>query len=150
MKKDQYIKQLFSSRKLSTDEEYAQFEAALQGLYECATVDDTIEICKAFDDDTKDDEVMFGIIHLIEHFRGEQYLKTIAICTPDMSDAHDWAMILNKRIINSAQFFDKYVEIIKLLGKEHKEKILKLLLDVKNDNPQKFGEKIDMLFDQVG
>ena len=59
---------------------------------------------RSFCDDTKDDEVMFGIIHLIEQLQGEEYLKTIAICTPDMKDAHDWAMTLNKRIINSQKY----------------------------------------------
>ncbi len=149
MEKDKYIKQLFSSRKLSTYEEHVLFEDALQALHACATVDDVSEICKAFYNDTQDEEVMFGIIHLIEQFCGEQYLKVIAMCTPNMSDAHEWAMILNKRIINSTKFFDKYIEVINLLEKEYKEKILKLLLDVKNDNPQKFGEKIERLFNQV-
>ena len=74
------------------------FEGALQALHLNITIDDIAEICKAFDDDTKDDEVMFGIIHLIEQLQGEEYLKKIAICTPDMKEAHDWAMTLNKRI----------------------------------------------------
>ena len=29
------------------------------------------------------------------------------------------------------------------------QKILKLLVDVKNDNPKKFGDKIDMLIERV-
>ena len=107
------------------------------------------EICKAFDDDTKDDEVMFGIIHLIEQLQGEEYLKKIAICTPDMKEAHDWAMTLNKRIINSQKYFEKYIEIIGDLEKEYKEKILKLLVDVKNDNPKRFGDKINMLIERT-
>lgn len=43
---------------------------------------------------------MFGIIHLMKQLQGEEYLRKIAICTPDMKEAHDWAMTLNKRIIN--------------------------------------------------
>lgn len=113
------------------------------------TIDDIAEICKAFDDDTKDDEVMFGIIHLIEQLQGEEYLKKIAICTPDMKEAHDWAMTLNKRIINSQKYFEKYIEIIGDLEKEYKEKILKLLVDVKNDNPKRFGDKINMLIERT-
>ena len=101
------------------------------------------------DDDTKDDEVMFGIIHLIEQLQGEEYLKKIAICTPDMKEAHDWAMTLNKRIINSQKYFEKYIEIIGDLEKEYKEKILKLLVDVKNDNPKRFGDKINMLIERT-
>lgn len=73
------------------------FEGALQALHMSISIDDIADICKAFCDDTKDDEVMFGIIHIIEQLQGEEYLKTIAICTPDMKDAHDWAMTLNNR-----------------------------------------------------
>ena len=107
------------------------------------------EVCKAFCDDTKDEEVMFGIIHLIEQLQGEEYLETIAICTPNMNEAHDWAMTLNKRIINSQKYFEKYIEIIGKLEKEYKEKIIKLLVDVKNDNPKRFGDKIDMLIERT-
>ena len=122
MDKKNQIQQLINSRKLSTDEEYVLFEGALQALHLNITIDDIAEICKAFDDDTKDDEVMFGIIHLIEQLQGEEYLKKIAICTPDMKEAHDWAMTLNKRIINSQKYFEKYIEIIGDLEKEYKEK----------------------------
>lgn len=143
------IQQLINSRKLSTNEEYVLFEDALQALQMSITIDDIAEICKAFCDDTKDDEVMFGIIHLIEQLQGEEYLKKIAICTPDMRDAHDWAMTLNKRIINSQKYFEMYIEIIGELEKEYKEKILKLLVDVKNDNPKRFGDKIDIMIERT-
>lgn len=143
------IQQLINSRKLSSTEEYVLFEGALQALQMSITIDDIAEICKAFYDDTKDEQVMFGIVHLMEQLQGEEYLKKIAIGTPDMRDGHDWAMILNKRIINSQKYFEKYIEIIGELEKEYKEKILKLLLDVKNDNSKRFGEKIDMLIEQA-
>lgn len=149
MDKKNQIQRLVNSRKLSTNEEYVLFEDALQALHMSITIDDVAEVCKAFCDDTKDDEVMFGLIHLIEQLRGDEYLKTIAICTPDMEEAHDWAMTLNKRIINSQKYFEKYIEIISELEDEYKEKILKLLVDVKNDNPKRFGDKIDMLMERT-
>ena len=149
MNKSIQIQQLINSRKLNTNEEYALFENALQVLQTSITIDDIPEICKAFYDDTADDEVMFGIIHLIEQLDGEEYLKKIATCTPNMKDAHDWAMTLNKRIINNQEYFEKYIEIISKLEKKYKENILKLLIDVKNDNPKRFGEKIDLLIEQT-
>ena len=149
MDKNNHIQQLINSRKLSTNEEYELFAGALQALHMSISIDDIADICEAFCDDTKDDEVMFGIVHLIEQLQGEEYLKTIAICTPDMKDAHDWAMTLNKRIINSQKYFEKYIEIIGELEKDYKEKILKLLVDVKNDNPKRFGDKIDMLIERT-
>ena len=32
---------------------------------------------------------------------------------------------------------------------KYKEKILKLLVDVKNDNPKRFGDKINMLIERT-
>lgn len=143
------IQQLINARSLSTNEEYLSFESALQSLQKNITIDDVPEICKAFCDDTQNDEVMFEIIHLIEQLQGDEYLKKIAICSPNMKDAHDWAMTLNKRIINSQRFFEKYIEVISELEEESKEKIILLLNDVKNDNPKRFAEKIDMLYERV-
>ena len=62
-----------------------------------------------------------------------------------MNEAHEWAMTLNKRIINSQKYFDKYITVINNLDSHSKDKILNLLKEVKNDNPQKFSEKIDLI-----
>lgn len=57
MDKNNHIQQLINSRKLSTNEEYELFEGALQALHMSISIDDIADICKAFCDDTKDDEV---------------------------------------------------------------------------------------------
>ena len=44
---------------------------------------------------------------------------------------------------------DKLEEIMSVELKEYKEKILKLLVDVKNDNPKRFGDKINMLIERT-
>ena len=49
----------------------------------------------------------------------------------------------------SQKYFEKYIEIIGELEKDYKEKILKLLVDVKNDSPKRFGNKIDMLIERT-
>lgn len=139
------IQKLIEARKLSTSEEYTIFEDALNALQGKISIDDVSDICRAFYDDTQDDEMMFGIIHLIEKLCGKDYLKEIAICTPAMKDAHNWAMILNKRIINSQEYFAMYIEVIRSLESESKNKIVGLLNDVKNDNPNRFSEKIEYL-----
>lgn len=149
MDKSIQIQQLINARNLSTNEEYLSFESALRSLQKNITIDDVTEICKTFCDDTQNDEVMFEIIHLIEQLQGEEYLKKIAICSPDMKDAHDWAMTLNKRIINSQRFFEMYIDVISELEEESKKKILLLLDDVKNDNPKRLAKKIDILYERV-
>lgn len=143
------IEQLIKARKLSSDAEFELFEEAIQKLQGNIGIDDVYKICNAFCDDTKDDEVMFEIIHLIEQLQGDEYLKCIAICSPNMVGAHEWAMTLNKRIINSERYFEKYIDVIDKLEKAYKEKILKLLLDVKNDNPKRFAEKVDLMCERI-
>ncbi len=69
MDKSIQIENLIKSRKLSSDKEYELFEKAIQELEENIVIDDVYEICNAFFDDTKDDEVMFEIIHLIEQLQ---------------------------------------------------------------------------------
>lgn len=145
MDNKEIINQLYSSRKLSSNVDYELFDEALEKLDGNIVIDDVYEICKVFYDSTNDDEVMFGIVHLIEQLRGEDYLDCIAKCTPNMNEAHEWAMTLNKRIINSQEYFDKYIAVINNLESHNKDNILNLLKDVKNDNPKKFSEKIDLI-----
>lgn len=149
MEKQELINQLLKARKLTSKEEYEQFEASLIKLQGSIGISDVYEICKVFCDDTEDEEVMFGLIHLIEQLQGEEYLRCIAISSPDMTDAHDWAMTLNKRILNSQKYFNKYIEIVANLESVYKTKILELLIDVKNDNPKRFGEKVDCILEKV-
>ena len=139
------IRQLFNARKLSSDKEYELFENALEQLQGNINIDDIYEICNVFYDDTKDDEVMFEVIHLIEQLQGDDYIKCIVLCSPNMIEAHNWAMILNKRIINSSKYLDNYIDNIKKLNSYSKKKVWDLLIDIKNDNPRKFGEKVDLI-----
>lgn len=146
MEKNDYIKQLFHARKLRSDEEYQLFENAFEKLDKTITSDDLNEICKVFCDDTEDDEMMFNLIHLIERLPEDDYLKGIAINSPNMVEGYNWAIILNRRILNNRQSHYKYINIINTLKQFDKTKILELLFDVKKNTPEKFSEKIDEFF----
>lgn len=139
------IQQLLNARQLSSDKEYELFENALEQLQGNINIEDIYEICKVFYDDTKDDEVMFEVVHLIEQLQGEDYIKCIVLYSIDMIEAHNWAMLLNKRIINTSEYLDNYIDAIKKLNSCSKNKIWDLLIHIKNDNPKKFGEKVDLI-----
>ena len=143
------IEQMVKARSLSCDKEIELFEDAVQKLCGNISINDIYNICNAFYDDTQNDEVMFEVIHLIEQLSGDEYLKCIAMHSPDMTDAHEWAMTLNKRIINSQKYFEKYIDVIDELENSYKKKILKLLSDIKNDNPKRFAEKIDLIHERI-
>lgn len=144
-----HIDRLFQARKLASSQEYEAFEASLIALQENIQISDISKLCKVFYDDTEDEEVMFGLVHFIEQFSRDEYLKCIAMCAPDMTDAHEWAMILNKRILNHPEYFSKYTEIIAAMEEPDQTKIINLLMDVKEDHPDRFGEKVDHILEKA-
>ena len=149
MEKIKEIQNLMDSRTLNSDSECELFEKSIQNLQGNISLNDIENLLKVFYDETNNDEIMFSLIHLIETLRGEDYLKKIAIFSPLMTDAHEWAMTLNKRILNSQTFFEMYTDIIKSLNSDSKKKILALLDDIKEDNPQRFSEKIEVLKSRI-
>lgn len=149
MDKRESINKLLATKKLSTNEECIEFEAALRELQNNLSVEDIDSLSEVFWDDTEDYEVMFGLIHMIEDMRGEAYLNKIAVCTPKMKEAHEWAMTLNKRIINSPEYYTMYINTIRSLDESEKNSILALLEDVKNDNPKRFADKVEYLKQQI-
>lgn len=62
-----------------------------------------------------------------------------------MIEGKDWALTLNKRILNSKKYYPEYIEVIKSLNEKEKAQIIDLLIAVKNDNISRFGEKVDYL-----
>jgi len=77
MTTEQYIKQLYESRLIRTDKEFETFEKTLEILADIATEDDIPLLCTVFDDNTEEHEVMYGLIHFIEYYRGEKATKLI-------------------------------------------------------------------------
>ena len=145
MNKKELISQLYNLRKLINQDECEAFENKLAELSEVILIEHIGDVCKIFDDNTKNDEIMFDVIHMIEKLAGYDYLKCIATHTPLMIEGKDWALTLNKRILNSKKYYPEYIEVIKSLNKNEKKQILDLLITVKNDNISRFGEKVDYL-----
>ena len=63
----------------------------------------------------------------------------------------DKDILAQEKIFNKSKIitFKKYIDVIEKLEKADKEKILKLLLDVKNDNPNRFAAKVDLIYEKV-
>lgn len=139
-----YIKQLYDNRIMDSDEEFELFEDAMANLADIADIKDIPMLCTAFDDRTKESEVMFGLIHLIEDFDEEKSVEYIVQGILKIMDyAYDWAMILTRRILNSENDRKVYRMVLSQLDDVYKEIIFALLDDIKNGNPEKFKEKIE-------
>lgn len=133
------IKRLYDSRLLATQAEYEEFEDALENLADCTDRNIIRDLCMVFDDTTQDEEVMFGLVHLIEDFDMESYLTQMPTALPKMiENGKEWAMVLNKRILNSDLYRIEYTKTLKEMNHEIKSVVINLLGEIISDNPKRF------------
>ena len=73
------INQLYNNRLLRNRQEIEKFEEGLELASQAIQEDDISELCSIFDDNTMDDEVMFGLVHLIEIFSSEKAFESTVL-----------------------------------------------------------------------
>lgn len=105
------------------------------------------DLCMGFDDETEQYEVMFGLIHGIEHLykeNMEQGLYSLALAIPIVIDrAEEWMEVLHYRILNHEQVRMTYGKVISTLDVNTKKVIVKLLIEIKNEDPDLFGDFVN-------
>lgn len=138
------IEKLKKNRLLKTRDEFFAFEEAIENL---ANVDDPKiigELCKCFDDNTEDEEVMFGIVHIIEDFQMEEALLEIAKAIPDMiKNAKGWVKIINYRILNDTLARKIYKKVLNIINTNNRKIIVDVLQEIYNEDEIRFGVYID-------
>lgn len=133
------IQNLYAHRLLKTEEDFEQFENTLEGLADYNDESIIAELCTVFDDYTEDEEVMFGLIHFIESFEKEVYLTEMPKALPNMiENAKEWAIILNKRILNHQLYRKEYMKILSNMDEPIKLTVVNLLTEIAADNPERF------------
>lgn len=148
-KKNHYIKQLIENKIMETDEQYELFEDSIENLADLSQIDDIPILCKGFDDSTKEDEVMFGLVHLIENLEGDRFIDLIIQGILGMKqESRDWAKLLIKRILNSDHDREAYRLAFQQLDISSKNEMIVLLKEIQNDNPEKFEKKIEEIIKQ--
>ena len=91
----EYSEKLIVNRLLRNDDEINAFEKARELIAERENPRDISILCQAFDDETEDYEVMFGIVHDIEAYDNisstEIATEQFVISIPFMADkATEW------------------------------------------------------------
>ncbi|MBN1045254.1 hypothetical protein DVW08_07715 [Clostridium botulinum] len=138
------IEKLKKNRLLRTRDEFFAFEEAIENLSEVTNPNIIRELCKCFDDHTEDEEVMFGIVHIIEDFEIEDALFEIAKAVPDMIErARKWVKILHYRILNYTVARRSYKKVLNSIDKKNKEVIIKVLDEISKEDNEKFAPYID-------
>lgn len=131
---------------MHTDEQFEQFEDAITNLSKMATVDDIPILCVGFDDSTEEEEVMFGLLHLIESFQGEQAIElTIQGILKMTQYGKRWSKLIIKRILNNDSTKEKYRLVFTELDSSSKNELVGLMNEIKSDYPEIFGQIINAI-----
>ncbi|MBW4085398.1 hypothetical protein HYD27_29165 [Paenibacillus sp. S150] len=138
------IAQLYHNRLLRTELECEAFDLALEGL--AGDTEDVVihQIFKVFDDDTEQEEVMFGLVHFVESYQMEMYLTQLLESLPDMLDnARNWAIVLNQRILDDDISRKEYGDIAAGMAPRIKKSLAFLLEEIREDNPRLYERKVN-------
>ena len=148
------VKILNENKLLRTNEEIEKFECAIENILSEEDYRDIKYLCTGFDDNTKNDEVMFGLIHAIESYDriadAKLTLKEFIDAIPSVyTYANEWIKIMNKRILNDENSFKEYIEIAKTCDEELKLILIELMNEVKKDNPERFSQPVNKFLSYI-
>ncbi|MCU5584370.1 Imm30 family immunity protein [Bacillus toyonensis] len=133
------IKRLYSCRFLKNQSECEEFDSVLENLADCDDEKLIKELCIVFEDETQEEEVMFGLVHFIEDFEMGKYLTEMPKALPKMvENAKEWAMLLNIRILNNDLYRSEYAKILVGMNNDIKLTVINLLNEIISDDPKRF------------
>ncbi|ANF97257.1 Imm30 family immunity protein [Paenibacillus bovis] len=139
MQNDIHINRLYEIRLLKTQEECEEFDELLEILDNEQNIK-LKNLFKVFDENTNEEEVMFGLVHFVESFEAEEYLKSLLKFLSNMP-VHSvyWIEILVKRILNSSEYKAKLIDMIGNQDKKVKLQLADILYSIEQDNPDRFS-----------
>lgn len=138
------LDQLYDNRLLGTKEEFEKFEESLNAISEVVLENDIPELCSIFDDETEDEEVMFGLIHLIETFSSDKAFELIILGISNMlENAMNWAKIIIYRCLNDDLSRMMLKKAIDSADFKTKQEIKSLLNSIKQEDYDKFSVLIE-------
>lgn len=147
------IKRVYNNRLLQNQKEISEFEEALGNLVRLEDTSIIGELCMAFDDDTEQYEIMFGLVHGIEQLYKENIeegLYLIAVAAPKVIDrGREWMEILHYRILNNEQVRGVYGNILSKLDVNRRDVLIKLLNEIKNEDPDMFSNSVSEVLKKV-
>lgn len=133
------IQKLQQNKLLRNSNEINAFELAIENIVSLKDGKLVKDLCSGFDDQTEDHEVMFGLVHAIEDFEGEEGLFEMAKAIPSMlPHAKEWATILNYRILNHEPSRKLYIKVLSKVDSTIKDTIVRIIKEIKDEDPARF------------
>lgn len=141
-------RQLYQARRMQTPDEFKRFEEARTALFSTGDPAVLSDLFAAFDDSTEQHEVMWGLVHDVEAFAPDIYLRELAVAAPKMlPHAKGWVEILHYRILNSIEYSSKYREIIPTLPSDTQKAVKRLLEEIVESEPE-YRTRVQNLLNQ--
>lgn len=111
---DQLLKHLTQYAKLETSIDVERFEATLQQISELNHPEAIGLLIPFFDDKCRFPEVMFSIVHAIERFDSETYVRELLKSLPAFIERSPyWATVIHLRILNTPNVLRIYCSQVK-------------------------------------
>lgn len=149
-----YSKKLIANRLLRNDDEIEAFKNAREAILKRKNPKDISIFCQAFDDETEDYEVMFGIVHDIEAYDNisstEIATEQFVISIPFMAEkATEWLEVLLFRILNDDNSRLVFAQILGSSDTSLRSYTLKVLQKIAQEDPEEFREKVDEVINNM-
>ena len=119
------IEELYKNRLMRTNGEIEKFEKALNEISKVVKEEDIPGLCKVFNDNTRHDEVMFGLIHLM------------------LEQASGWAKIIIYRCLNNDFARNMLKNAVNTAELQVQQKIVSLLNVIKEEDFDNFGMAVN-------
>jgi len=147
---DSRVKKLYEMRLLKKSGEVFEFEKILNNIAEDSDLQIIPELCEVFDDScdfpSSMDALKKIIFHIIKKFDLNDGLLQLANGIPKMlPHAEDNAIFIHYNILNDDKMIEAYRKAVKKVDEETRETIISLLEDIKDEEPDRFGNKVDQL-----
>ncbi|PDY43964.1 Imm30 family immunity protein [Bacillus pseudomycoides] len=130
------------------------FESILNELSNQGTNDIIPDLCTIFEDDIAEplagDYLIETIFYIAEHFEMEEGLYKLAIGIPKMlPHAEFWAERIHRTLLNSKGLVVSYINALENVNSSTKQIIKGILLEIREDDPDLYLEKVNSILEKL-
>ncbi|WP_180853264.1 Imm30 family immunity protein [Stenotrophomonas maltophilia] len=113
--KDQLLEELLRASRMLTSEDVAVFDRTVQALSGLEFSSRELGVLfSMFADDTPHEEVMWGLLHLVEDSDGDRMVSALVLSAPYMRTvAPEWLETFIFRLLNSDPYRDRLIACLK-------------------------------------
>lgn len=138
------LSQLKQYAKMHTEEEAKLFDKILCALPPKIDIQIKEQLIELFDDETEFPEVMYNLVHILEHDWDEEYIKLILGKVVDYEHAPGWFSSLVYHILNDTISLNLFAKNIYLANKESLNKLLEQMYVESKEHREIITKLIDL------